>query len=203
MTRIPLAQRPRDLVYFLFFAIHLPATFLVDLQALYPKQWVPSVIANIPKIYVELSNDPLIGSAMGFFGPHQVEAYTWLRSFLVVEAFFQVPVFIIGLRGLWNGTTSIYVLLLIYAASTTTTTLPCLAVILSTPISPSPLTTSSVGLEASNALGISLSAEQRLLLLSSYIPFFLVPLIMTLDMALRVQNLITAGQGMQKNAKED
>ncbi|KAH9893332.1 transmembrane protein 6/97 [Cubamyces lactineus] len=193
MPRIPLAQRPRDLVYFLFFAIHLPATFLVDLQALYPRTWVPSIIANIPKFYVEMSNDPLIGSAMGFFGQSQMEAYTWFRSFLIVEAFFQVPVFIIGLRGLWKGTSSIYVLLLIYAASTTTTTLPCLAVILSTPISPTPL----------SASGISLTAEQSLLLLSSYIPFFLVPLVMTIDMAIRVQTLTFAGQEKQKVTKQE
>ncbi|KAI0352093.1 hypothetical protein OH77DRAFT_814945 [Trametes cingulata] len=203
MARIPLSQRRRDLVYFLFFAIHLPATFLIDLQALYPKEWVPSLISNLPRFYVEMSNDPLIGSAMGYFGQSQMEAYTWFRSFLLVEAFFQVPVFIIGLRGLWTGSTSIYVLLLIYAASTTTTTLPCLAVILSTPVSPTPLTASSVASEAAKALGLSLSAEQRLLLLSSYIPFFLVPLVMTIDMAFRVQSLVSAGGQAQKGAKEE
>ncbi|KAI0370743.1 hypothetical protein BV20DRAFT_240494 [Pilatotrama ljubarskyi] len=203
MTRIPLSQRRRDLVYFLFFAIHLPATFLIDLQALYPKEWIPGILSNLPKFYVEMSNDPLIGSAMGYFGQFPMEAYTWFRSFLLVEAFFQVPVFLIGLRGLWSGSTSIYVLLLIYAASTTTTTLPCLAVILSTPVSPTPLTTSSVASEAAKTLGLSLSAEQRLLLLSSYIPFFLVPLVMTIDMAFRVHDLVSAGRQAQKDAKEE
>ena len=83
------------------------------------------------------------------------------------------------------GTKSIYALLLVYAASTTTTTLPCLAVILSTPVVPSAVT------ETAKAAGLSITAEQRLLLLSSYIPFFLVPLVMTLDMALRVHTLVT------------
>lgn len=62
---------------------------------------------------------------MGYFGESQLEAYTWFKSFLLVEAcvisltlhlllsmlkykdsasFFQVPVFLIGLRGLWRGT---------------------------------------------------------------------------------------------------
>ncbi|OSD08112.1 hypothetical protein PYCCODRAFT_1430294 [Trametes coccinea BRFM310] len=203
MSRIPLAQRRKDFVYFLFFAIHLPATFLVDLQALYPKEWLPSIISNIPKFYVEMSNDPLIGSVMGYFGQQQVEAYTWFRSFLLVEAFFQVPVFILGLRGLWTGSPSIYVLLLIYAASTTTTTLPCLAVILNTPVSSTPLTTSAVATEAAKALNISVTAEQRLLLLSSYIPFFLVPLVMTIDMAFRVQRLVFAAQEAPKTVKQD
>ena len=88
------------------------------------------------------------------------------------------------------GSTSIYVLLLIYAASTATTTIPCLAVILSTPVSPTPLS------------GISVTAEQRLLLLSSYIPFCLVPLVMTFDMASRVQKLIGAGGDAQKEKRE-
>ncbi|KAI0741360.1 transmembrane protein 6/97 [Daedaleopsis nitida] len=196
MARIPLAQRPRDLVYFLFFAIHLPATFLIDLQALYPKTWVPSVVSSLPSYYVEMSNDPLIGSAMGYFGQSQFEAFTWFRSFLMVEAFFQVPVFLLGLRGLWRGSSSIYVLLLIYAASTTTTTLPCLAIILSTPVSPTPLTAAAT--ETAKAVGLSVTADQRLLLLSSYIPFFLVPLVMTLDMAFRVQKLVNGGAAKSK-----
>ncbi|CDO74847.1 hypothetical protein BN946_scf184280.g7 [Trametes cinnabarina] len=203
MTRIPLAHRRKDFVYFLFFAIHLPATFLIDLQALYPKQWLPNIMSNIPKFYVEMSNDPLIGSVMGYFGQQQVEAHTWFKSFLLVEAFFQVPVFILGLRGLWTGSPSIYVLLLVYAASTTTTTLPCLAVILHTPVSPPPLATSSIAVEAAKTLNISVTAEQRLLLLSSYIPFFLVPLVMTIDMAYRVQKLVYAARDAPKAVKQD
>ncbi|KAI0642316.1 transmembrane protein 6/97 [Trametes meyenii] len=192
MARVPLSERPRDLVYFLFFAIHIPATFLIDLQALYPKQWVPIMVSGLPKFYVDMSNDPLIGSAMGYFGREQLEAFTWFRSFLMVEAFFQVPVFFVGLRGLWEGSTSIYILLLIYAASTTTTTLPCLTTILATPVSPTPL-----------AASISLTAEQRLLLLSSYIPFFLVPLVMTLDMAFRLQKLLSSSGDTHKSTKQE
>lgn len=89
------------------------------------------------------------------------------------------------------GSRSIYVLLLVYAASTTTTTLPCLAVILSTPVSATPLAT---------PFTLSITAEQRLLLLSSYIPFFLVPLVMTLDMAARVHKLVSSDA---RKAKEE
>lgn len=86
----------------------------------------------------------------------------------------------------------IYLLLLIYAASTTTTTLPCLAVVLATPLT-SPATLASKV--------ISITAEQRLLLLSSYIPFFLVPLVMTVDMAFRVFKLMNAGLDAQAAVK--
>ena len=33
-----------------------------------------------------MSNDPLIGSVMGYFGEGQLQAFTWFRSFLLLEA---------------------------------------------------------------------------------------------------------------------
>jgi hypothetical protein len=76
---------------------------------------------------------------------------------------------------------SIYPLLLVYAASTTTTVLPCLSVILATPLT-SPDTIS--------AKLASISPEQRVLLLASYVPFFVIPLLMTIDMAFRLSGLV-------------
>ena len=79
---------------------------------------------------------------------------------------------------------SVYLLLLIYGVSTATTTLPCLTVLLSTP------TTSAQTVAA----GVhSITSFQRLLLLSSYTPFFLIPLLMTVDMTRRVAKLFQAG----------
>ncbi|OCH87826.1 hypothetical protein OBBRIDRAFT_837098 [Obba rivulosa] len=191
MSRRPLSSRPLDMLYFIFFMIHLPATLLVDLQALYPAHLVPPVIAQIPEYYITMSNDPLIGGVMGLIG--DPAHFVWFRTFLFLEALFQIPVFILGMRGLWNDSRSIYVLLLIYAASTTTTTLPCLSVILTTP-----LTT----LKTQVADIAFITPLQQWLLLSSYIPFFLIPLMMTIDMAFRVLHLVRAGSmviDMNKN----
>ncbi|KAF9244673.1 transmembrane protein 6/97 [Melanogaster broomeanus] len=180
--RIPLSSRPLDLIYFTFFLIHLPASLLLDCQALYPSWLIPSFISGLPKMYTDFSADPLINGAMGHVG--EASHFIWFKSFLAVEAFFQVPVFILGMRGLWKDSPSIYVLILVYAASTATTTLPCLAVLLATPV------TSAQTIAA----GIpSITSFQRLLLLSSYVPFFLLPLFMTVDMALRVLKLVQAG----------
>lgn len=77
-----------------------------------------------------------------------------------------------------------YLLLLIYGASTATTLLPCLAVILATPA------TSATNIQEKV---VSLSAEQRGLLLASYVPFLVIPLMMTVDMALRISKLVRAG----------
>jgi hypothetical protein len=101
----------------------------------------------------------------------------WFHSFLLLEAFFQFPVFVVGIYGLWKDSRSIYMLLALYGSSTATTTLACLAYIWSTPIT-SP-TTLALGL-------VSVTSEQKMMLLSSYVPFFVVPLVMAVDMAYRV-----------------
>ncbi|KAG2355139.1 hypothetical protein BDR07DRAFT_1427132 [Suillus spraguei] len=98
--------------------------------------------------------------------------FVWFKTFLAIEALFQLPVFVLGARGLWRDARSIYVLLLVYGASTTTTTLPAQTI------------TDQV---------ISVTSSQRLLLLSSYIPFFVIPLVMTVDMASRLSKLVTTG----------
>ncbi|GBE87558.1 Transmembrane protein [Sparassis crispa] len=170
--------------------MHLPVSLLLDLQALYPKSLVPAAIASLPEFYISKSSDPLVGGVMGLLGDS--DRYVWFKSLLMLEAVFQVPVFIIGMRGLWKDARSIYVLLLIYAASTATTTLPCLAVILSTPI-----------LGASNVAAgvVPITSEQRLMLLSSYVPFLILPLFMTVDMALRLWKLLEVGNQSQLAAK--
>ncbi|KAI5123502.1 hypothetical protein M0805_006662 [Coniferiporia weirii] len=162
----PLSARPLDLLYFAFFLTHIPATLLLDLQALYPRALVPAPLARLPELYLHLVPDPLIAGARDG-GP----AWVWFRTFLVLEAVFQLPVFCIGLRALWRDTNTrtLHVLLLIYAASTSTTVLPCLTTLL-----------------APSASGAGLTPPQRALLLAAYVPFLLVPLIMGGDMALRL-----------------
>jgi len=85
----------------------------------------------------------------------------------------------------------LYPLLLAYAASSATTTLACIATVLSTPE-----TTAST--LAQNLP--SVTNEQRLMLLSSYIPFFLVPFIMAIDMTIRLTNIISGDFQKAKKA---
>ncbi|KAG2354951.1 transmembrane protein 6/97 [Suillus spraguei] len=181
-TAIPITSRPLDLIYFAFFLVHIPATLLIDLQALYPPSLTPYFIRALPQLYVQMSNDPLIGSVLGMLGDSK--HFVWFKTFLAIEALFQLPVFVLGARGLWRDARSIYVLLLVYGASTTTTTLPCLSVLLTTPTTSAQTITDQV---------ISVTSSQRLLLLSSYIPFFVIPLVMTVDMASRLSKLVTTG----------
>jgi len=118
--------------------------------------------------YIAFSGDPLINGAF-----HGGPDFDWFRAFLYLEALFQLPVFFFVARALWIGPPKLgtyYPLMLAYSASSCTTTFGCIAVLWS---STTP------------------TQFQMLLLLGSYIPFFLVPFGMAIDMTLR----LTKAQG--------
>ena len=96
---------------------------------------------------------------------------------------------------------TLYPLFLIYSASSSTTTIACLSTILRTAISLSPMAPRHLD-PASSASNINfmkvvptftITPEQRSLLLLSYVPFLVVPLIMCIDMAIRSAGLIARG----------
>jgi len=129
--------------------------------------------------------------------------------------FFQVPVFILGLRGLYKGnfhflcldlikrflpagSRSIYSLLTLYGASSATTTLACLTSVIQMPSVRYVPGSNIPALD--NPVG-ALTQQQRLMLLSSYIPFFLVALIMAVDMAMRVNKLVQKALKVEEENK--
>jgi hypothetical protein len=69
--------------------IHIPASLLVDFQALYPPAWVPAALAWIPDAYLALSNDPLIGGVLG--ARADPAAHVWFSAFLYLEACAHIP----------------------------------------------------------------------------------------------------------------
>jgi hypothetical protein len=82
------------------------------------------------------------------------------------------------------------------------TTLPCLAVLLTTPSVGSIVSEGSRtvvrGLNNSGVLlKPGLTAAQRMLLLGSYIPFFVIPLFIAIDMAYRLRKLSAASWKMR------
>jgi hypothetical protein len=87
----------------------------------------------------------------------------------------------------------IYGLLALYGASTCTTTLACVAMVIDTP-------TTSAATIAQKVISITL--EQRVLLLCSYVPFFIIPLWIGVDMALRLQKLVSVAIRALESAKE-
>ncbi|KAF7369054.1 putative membrane protein [Mycena venus] len=173
----PLTSRPLDLVYFGFFVSHIFASLCIDFQTLYPPALVPGFLRTFAQWYISTSNDPFMSAMFG----HLDDPVVWFKSFLFIELFFQFPTFFIAARGLLNDSKKNYILMLVYGASTATTVWPCVWTILATP-EPSPKALAS---------GIAtLSPDQRIMLLGSYVPFFLLPLVMTVDMAFRLHKIV-------------
>ncbi|KZT59878.1 hypothetical protein CALCODRAFT_481179 [Calocera cornea HHB12733] len=190
MARVPLTKRPLDLVYFAFFLIHIPATICMDLQPFYPPHLVPQPLKDFLAWYLRTSNDPVVSGALGLIG--SPGDFAWIKSFFFLEGFFQLPTFFIALYGLWTASPRINVLILIYAASTATTVLPCVMTVLALP------TTSDITIKAGLT---SLTDIQRYLLLSSYVPFMIVPTIMTVDIGFRTLRLVETAVQLTKKAE--
>ena len=88
----------------------------------------------------------------------------------------------------------IYALLVLYGASTCTTTYACVAAVLDTPIT-------SAATIAQNI--VSITHAQRAMLLSSYVPFFIIPLFLAVDMAIRLHKLASVGIRALESSKKD
>ncbi|TRM60451.1 transmembrane protein 6/97 [Schizophyllum amplum] len=183
-----------EFVYVIYFLVshphHIPPTLLLDLQSIYPKDAVPAFMSGLLRSYFDYLHDPLVGSAAGFYGEKAAAEMLWLKSFMALEAVFQLPVFFIGSYCLIKGIRSIYPLLLIYGASTATTTLPCLVYLYTTP-------NTDEWTQANNVP--SVTPEERLILLSSYVPYFAIPLIMALDMAARLGRSKKTGKAAKRD----
>jgi hypothetical protein len=87
----------------------------------------------------------------------------------------------------------IYPLLMLYGASACTATFACLAAITNIP-------TTSAAIIAQKV--VSVTPQQRVMLLSSYVPFFIIPLCLAVDMALRLQKLASVGIRALESSKE-
>ncbi|KAL1759203.1 transmembrane protein 6/97 [Schizophyllum commune] len=186
----PLTSRRWDLVYVIYFITHIPPTLLLDLQSIYPKEHVPAFMSNLLRSYFDTLHDPLVGRAAGFYGEKAAEEMLWLRTFMGLEAIFQLPVFFIGAYCLIKSIRSIYPILLIYGASTATTTLPCLVYLYTAP-------NTNEWTQANNVP--SITPQERLILLSSYAPYFLIPLVMAVDMAFRLGRTKKSGKAGKKD----
>lgn len=94
MTKSGLLSRPLDLIYFVYFATHIPITLCIDLQTFCPSSWVPNTLVDLFHFYKITFKDPLMGSS---------EPMYWYLSFLVCELVIQLPFFFAACYGLFKG----------------------------------------------------------------------------------------------------
>ncbi|GAA5877717.1 hypothetical protein JCM3774_006653 [Rhodotorula dairenensis] len=156
-----LSPSARDRIYLIFLAVHIPATLLVDVQALFCAERLSPAWLRKAFLFAA-QDDPLLQNA-------NAPLFAWFQAFIILEVLFQVPVFFLGVQGLWKRDASIWPLLAIYGASSSTTTFACLATVLTMP---------------------GIKPEHLVKLLASYVPFFLVPLAMTVDYGVRLTSLM-------------
>ncbi|GAA6021620.1 hypothetical protein JCM11491_001241 [Sporobolomyces phaffii] len=156
-------QRTRDWIYLVFLAVHIPATLLVDSQALFFADRVSPPWLRAPFTFAA-RDDPLLQNATN-------PLFAWFQAYIILEVVFQLPTFFIGIRGLYRNSTTIYPLLALYGASSATTTYACLATVFAMPAIP---------------------RAHVVKLVASYVPFLVVPLAMAVDFGTRLTRIAAA-----------
>ncbi|KZF25383.1 hypothetical protein L228DRAFT_280624 [Xylona heveae TC161] len=121
---VPLASRKCDLLYLLFFAIHIPIMFLVDLAPFYPDSFRPQVITAIREWYIKTYRDQFFSSPPA-----------WFNAYLLLEALYHLPLSIWAIGALKRDDPKIPLHLLIFALEAGMTTMTCIADYLSWDIS--------------------------------------------------------------------
>ncbi|KAK9896919.1 hypothetical protein P389DRAFT_51166 [Cystobasidium minutum MCA 4210] len=103
----------------------------------------------------------------------------WFRAFLWLELLFQCPVFIVGMIGLKRDDKRVWLLLAAYGAHAATTTSACLATVLA---------------------DTHVTKDQRTMLLSSYVPYVVIPALLSIDMVLRLTASMSPASTKPKKA---
>lgn len=153
-------MRLLDWVFVAFFATHIPATLLVDLQCLPPLQeHYPAFAKDILAFHISQFHDPLMATCP-----------VWLQSFIVCELFFQLPFFVLALYAFATRGNWIRIPAIVYGAHTATTLVPILAYLAT--VVPDP-----------NSPSGPLSSSDRAALLAVYLPYALVPALLVWRMA--------------------
>ncbi|TRY99764.1 hypothetical protein DNTS_020938 [Danionella cerebrum] len=151
--------RVLEIIFFIYFASHIPITLMIDLQALLPGHLYPAELKNMMHWYAAEFKDPMM-----------MDPPAWFKSFVFCEALVQLPFFPVAayafLKGgcKWIRTPSI-----IYSAHVATTLVAILSHILfyNFPLKPYP------GPQTMN---------ERLTLVSIYAPYLIIPILILLTM---------------------
>ena len=101
-------------VYIAYFATHVPATILIDSQAIVPEKYVPS-LPKVVEVHIKQNDDFLM-----------LEQPMWLKSFIVCEILVQLPMFYVLLRKLRKEETNIRWMGVGYSSHVMTTMVPIL-----------------------------------------------------------------------------
>ena len=97
-------------IVLVFFATHIPATILMDSQAILPPAVVPGFAKSLLRFHVRTNHDPLME-----WQP------VWFKSFILFELLFQLPFFFVGFRAFYERRNWIRIPGIAYGVHTATT----------------------------------------------------------------------------------
>nr|XP_040030435.1 sigma intracellular receptor 2 [Gasterosteus aculeatus aculeatus] len=156
-----MSVRVLEVLFFFYFASHIPITLFIDLQALLPEHVYPQPLKDLLQWYAQEFRDPMV------LDPPQ-----WFQSFIFCEALIQMPFFPVAAYAfLKGGCKWIRTPAIVYSTHVATTLVPILAHILFHQFPTKP----HAGPQ---------TPKERWLLVSIYIPYLLVPLLLLLTMLL-------------------
>ncbi|SPO22078.1 uncharacterized protein UTRI_02080_B [Ustilago trichophora] len=173
-----LTERPLDVLYLAYFGIHLLASIAIDAQLTYPpysQRLFPEPLRKVLQDYLTSSKDPFLLAAAESSPEH-----VWFRVLLASETVFQIPCFVVGIWGLWNDEKRTYPLMVAYGTLAASSTLQCICSVL-------------YGKD-----GSGLTSAQVGGLLQNYIPFCIIPTLLTVDMILRTVKLLPSTPAIHK-----
>mmetsp|Transcript_6700 Transcript_6700/g.8363 ORF Transcript_6700/g.8363 Transcript_6700/m.8363 type:complete len:171 (-) Transcript_6700:765-1277(-) len=154
-----------------FFASHIPATLIIDMQAAFPG-FHPKFCQDLLEWYCDVFNDSLMRA------PHEL----WFRSIIFGEVFFQLPFFFYAVRALWDpakvdGRGTFRSLCTVYGAHTSTTMIPILAC---------------------HVMNPAASVMEKVAVVSIYLPYLIFPLWMVIICILSQDVFVGAFQDKKK-----
>lgn len=81
-TAIPLRQRPLDLLFIIYFVVHIPTALLLDAQSILPRHLFHEQLLKMTEGHIKSTGDPLVST-----NP------VWFKAFIWCELILQVPYF--------------------------------------------------------------------------------------------------------------
>ena len=132
-----------------FFASHIPATLLVDAQALLPASLFPEFAKKMLADFIAQYNDPLMGGAI-----RAPEDHRWFLSLIATELVIQLPFFFVALYAFVFRREWIRLPMVAYGGFVSATMVPILSELY---------------------FSTGCTSSQRLALLAMYSPYLFVP----------------------------
>ncbi|KAJ2803040.1 Transmembrane protein 97 [Coemansia guatemalensis] len=169
-------RRGLDKLYLWYFVSHIPITLLIDVQPLMPPSMIPQALLGLNRLLTDTLGDPFM-----IVGPGHPEL-VWFRSMLACELVLQLPFFLYAVWALWTGCPRRHLPLLIYGVHVSTTMAPILGTLIRGEI--------------------NRTCSERMLLVSIYLPYLLIPLSMALVSFSECSQALAAAQATSQSKRK-